>query len=352
MRPAPALAQLGGQARPAPRPPGALQRPGAPRQRPGARPGRSVRLEVAAAAAAPAAAEAPRPSAVDALLQHILVRRDTVNGCAPARSRLQQPRICGTHAHVGAAGCPRAACCAAAQHARARCWCSAAPPRPARPPLPRRPRPPRQPVKRAPLDNEYVVGLVLQHRTHLILATVCLLLCTASNLAAPVLSGLLFETLVQQQPMTRYAEVRRRAAGPRLFGCRAGRRRRRGGEELSGPGGRSTPVPAAAVADAHPAPPPPGVLHPAGGLRAGAAADEGVHGERDRAGGEGEGGKRAVRVSGGARRDCDGSAARPEQLRPCQQCRPGQQAPRHAPCAAAPPARSSRRCAWSCSARC
>lgn len=52
------------------------------------------------------------------------------------------------------------------------------------------------------------MGLILQHRQHLAVATVCLLLCTASNLAAPVLSGLLFETLVQQQPMTRYAKVR------------------------------------------------------------------------------------------------------------------------------------------------
>lgn len=48
---------------------------------------------------------------------------------------------------------------------------------------------------------------MMQHRRHLIIAVVCLLLCTASNLAAPVLSGLLFETLVQQQPMSRYAEV-------------------------------------------------------------------------------------------------------------------------------------------------
>ncbi|GBF88247.1 ABC transporter B family protein [Raphidocelis subcapitata] len=100
-----------------------------------------------AAAAAPTAAEAlpPRPSgAVEALLQHILVRRDTLDGT---------------------------------------------------------------PTRRAPLDNQYLIGLVLQHREHLIIATVCLLLCTASNLAAPVLSGLLFETLVQQQPMERYAKV-------------------------------------------------------------------------------------------------------------------------------------------------
>ena len=63
------------------------------------------------------------------------------------------------------------------------------------------------PHRRAPLDNEYLVGLVMQHRRHLAVAALCLLLCTASNLAAPVLSGLLFETLVQRQPMERYAQV-------------------------------------------------------------------------------------------------------------------------------------------------
>jgi ATP-binding cassette, subfamily B (MDR/TAP), member 10 len=35
----------------------------------------------------------------------------------------------------------------------------------------------------------------------------CLALCTASNLASPVLSGLLFETLVRQEPMERYGHL-------------------------------------------------------------------------------------------------------------------------------------------------
>lgn len=47
----------------------------------------------------------------------------------------------------------------------------------------------------------------MQQKQHLLLATVTVLLCTASNLAAPVLSGMLFEHLVQQHPMERYAKV-------------------------------------------------------------------------------------------------------------------------------------------------
>jgi hypothetical protein len=61
--------------------------------------------------------------------------------------------------------------------------------------------------KRAPLDNEYIIGIALQHKQHLLVAAVTVVLCTASNLAAPVLSGMLFEHLVQQHPMDRYAKV-------------------------------------------------------------------------------------------------------------------------------------------------
>jgi hypothetical protein len=50
--------------------------------------------------------------------------------------------------------------------------------------------------------------VVLQHKQHLLLAAVTVLLCTASNLAAPVLSGMLFEHLVQQRPVQEYAQVR------------------------------------------------------------------------------------------------------------------------------------------------
>lgn len=65
-----------------------------------------------------------------------------------------------------------------------------------------------KPPKRAPLDNEYILGITLQHKQHLVLAAVTVLLCTASNLAAPVLSGMLFEHLVQQKPVQEYAQVR------------------------------------------------------------------------------------------------------------------------------------------------
>jgi ATP-binding cassette subfamily B (MDR/TAP) protein 10 len=61
--------------------------------------------------------------------------------------------------------------------------------------------------RRAPFDNEYIIGLILHHKQRLVIAVSCLLFCTASNLAAPVLSGMLFETLVQQQPLEKYAKV-------------------------------------------------------------------------------------------------------------------------------------------------
>lgn len=71
---------------------------------------------------------------------------------------------------------------------------------------------PKQP--RAPFDNEYLLGLVWQQKRHLIVATICVLVCTASNLAAPVLSGMLTEILIQQQPLEKYAKV----FGVLLFG--------------------------------------------------------------------------------------------------------------------------------------
>lgn len=62
-------------------------------------------------------------------------------------------------------------------------------------------------AKRAPFDNEYLFGLVWRQRGHLGVAFMALLFCTSSNLAAPVLSGMLFETLIQQQPVDKYAQV-------------------------------------------------------------------------------------------------------------------------------------------------
>jgi len=61
--------------------------------------------------------------------------------------------------------------------------------------------------RRAAFDDEYLIGLVWGQRRQLAVGMVCLLLCTASNLAAPVLSGLLMETLVKQQPLEQYAKI-------------------------------------------------------------------------------------------------------------------------------------------------
>ena len=51
------------------------------------------------------------------------------------------------------------------------------------------------------------MGLVWQQRRQLLLAGACLLVCTASNLAAPVLTGMLMETLVKQKPVEEYVKV-------------------------------------------------------------------------------------------------------------------------------------------------
>lgn len=64
-----------------------------------------------------------------------------------------------------------------------------------------------------------MMGLVLLQRQHLLIAGTCLLLCTASNLAAPVLSGMLLDTLVQRQPLEQYMQVS--GAAPRLAALRA-----------------------------------------------------------------------------------------------------------------------------------
>ncbi|GFR53209.1 hypothetical protein Agub_g15916 [Astrephomene gubernaculifera] len=61
--------------------------------------------------------------------------------------------------------------------------------------------------RRAPFDDAYMLGLLWRERRHLGLAAACLLACTASNLAAPVLSGWLLEMLMGGQPLSKYAEV-------------------------------------------------------------------------------------------------------------------------------------------------
>lgn len=60
---------------------------------------------------------------------------------------------------------------------------------------------------RGPFDNKYLWGLVWQQRSQLVIAVVCLVLCTTSNLAAPVLSGMLTETLMHNRPMEEYTQV-------------------------------------------------------------------------------------------------------------------------------------------------
>lgn len=51
------------------------------------------------------------------------------------------------------------------------------------------------------------MSLVLQEKKSLAIATICLLFCVSSNLASPVLSGMLFETLVNQAPFASYRNL-------------------------------------------------------------------------------------------------------------------------------------------------
>ena len=52
----------------------------------------------------------------------------------------------------------------------------------------------------APLGRRVVWRLLLQHRRHLALAGVSLVLCVGMNLLSPVLQGMLFDVLVRGQP--------------------------------------------------------------------------------------------------------------------------------------------------------
>jgi ABC-type bacteriocin/lantibiotic exporter with double-glycine peptidase domain len=58
-----------------------------------------------------------------------------------------------------------------------------------------------------PFDDQYIIGLIWQQRSQIFLATACLLFCTASNLAAPVLTGMLMDTLVKQKPVEDYIRL-------------------------------------------------------------------------------------------------------------------------------------------------
>ena len=55
--------------------------------------------------------------------------------------------------------------------------------------------------ERKAFDDQYIWGLIQLEWLPLLTAGCCLVLCTASNLAAPVLSGAFLEALVQQKPI-------------------------------------------------------------------------------------------------------------------------------------------------------
>ena len=94
--------------------------------------------------------------------------------------------------------------------------------------------------QRHALDDTYILSLVWQQQRALLTALGALLLCVASNLTSPVLSGMLFELLVQGQPLAKWvgghgAGRLHAARGMRAYSCRAG------GQE-GGPVERSTAV--------------------------------------------------------------------------------------------------------------
>lgn len=62
-------------------------------------------------------------------------------------------------------------------------------------------------TERKPLDNQYIFQLILQQKVRLTLASISLVACVASNLASPVISGLLFEMLVTNAPFHVYGKL-------------------------------------------------------------------------------------------------------------------------------------------------
>lgn len=67
---------------------------------------------------------------------------------------------------------------------------------------------PAAPGLRQPLDNTFIWQLIWQQRGSIFTALAALLFCVGSNLASPVLSGVLFETLVQGQPFSKWVAQR------------------------------------------------------------------------------------------------------------------------------------------------
>ncbi|KAF5827722.1 P-loop containing nucleoside triphosphate hydrolase protein [Dunaliella salina] len=61
--------------------------------------------------------------------------------------------------------------------------------------------------KREPFDTEYILGLIWQQKAHVAIAAVMLVACTSSVLVSPILSGMLLEVLVKQQPLEKYGKI-------------------------------------------------------------------------------------------------------------------------------------------------
>lgn len=61
---------------------------------------------------------------------------------------------------------------------------------------------------RSPIDDRYLLGLVWSERVNIIIALVCAVTATCSNLASPVISGYLLEILAGRQPVELYPKVR------------------------------------------------------------------------------------------------------------------------------------------------
>jgi hypothetical protein len=61
--------------------------------------------------------------------------------------------------------------------------------------------------KRYAFDDHYIWGLIRMETKPLLVSGLCLVLCTLSNLAAPVLSGQFLEAIVQQKPMEEIQKI-------------------------------------------------------------------------------------------------------------------------------------------------
>jgi len=59
---------------------------------------------------------------------------------------------------------------------------------------------------RHPLDNTFIRGMIWSQRKYLVVAGCALVLCTASNLASPVIVGTIVESLAGQQPLDVYRQ--------------------------------------------------------------------------------------------------------------------------------------------------